>query len=74
MADRAADAAQHGTQQSAQQLAPELLEVLSGKANAQGRYEFLDMPLVEFVAVGLADLVDEPHLQREDRHRGERFG
>ena len=37
MADRAADAAQHGTQQSAKQLAPELLEVLSGKANAQRR-------------------------------------
>ena len=72
--DRAAHAAEHAAERAAQELARELLEVLAGEADAQRRDELLDVTLVELVAVRLADPVDEPHLQRQDRHRRERLG
>ena len=62
--DTAPQPASHATEQPAQQLAARLFEVLRGQPHAHGGEEILDVPGVEFVAVGLADAVDQPHLQR----------
>ena len=71
--DTAPQPASHATEQPAQQLAARLFEVLRGQPHAHGGEEILDVPGVEFVAVGLADAVDQPHLQRDDRHGRQRL-
>ena len=53
--------------QSPQQFASHLFEILRSQPNACCGNELLDVALVELVAVGLADVVDEARLQRQDR-------
>src|SRR4029450_936541 len=61
MPDRAPDAACQRAEQPAQHLASVLLQILSRQTYAERRDEILDVPLVELVAVRLADPKDEPH-------------
>lgn len=57
-------------EQPADQLAAELLEILRGHADSEGRQKLLDVATVKLDAIFPADRVDHANLQRDDRHRG----
>ena len=60
-------------EQSAQQFAAELFKILGGEAYAGSGNEFLDVSLVEFDAMRLADAVHHFDLQRNDGHGSPRL-
>src|SRR5262245_33151612 len=59
----------HAPQEPAEQLAREALDDLRRHAHAGDGEEVLQVTAVQLVPVALPDLVDELHLQREDRQR-----
>lgn len=72
--DGAADSAEELARQSAQPARGIPFDDLRGDADTHDTKELHDMAAVELHAVGLAHLVHESDLDREDRHRGERVG
>ena len=73
-----AEATEHAAadlaEQAAEQLAPGLFEILRGQPDAESGEEILDMATIEFETLGLADPIDQLHLQWDDCHRRQRFG
>lgn len=72
-ADIAEQAARRFAEQAAEQLAPKLFEVLRSEPDARSGDEFLDVALVEFDAVGLADALHHLDLQGDDGQRRPRL-
>lgn len=72
--DRSADAAKELPGEAAQPPGGVPFDDLRSDPNPDHTEEFHDVPAVELDAVGLADLIDESHLDRKDGHGGEGVG